>query len=136
MYARWAEFKRQWRKPNGVVERQRDGDGTAGGEADGEGYGIGDAVFARERTLSYADITGNSDFDVHVSLEESDYQRQRRAPNDGIKRRRAVVAEHVGVNSAVDEHGKRIRQGRGLRLTFFLMFLFDKKAVNYYRSLQ
>lgn len=139
MYARkrstrWPEFERRRRKPNGVVERQHDGDGAAGGEADGEGYGIGDAVFAGERTVSYADLAGDGDFDVNVSLEESDDERRRWTSGDGIERRRAVVAEHVGADGAVGEHGERLREGRGLRieavktaarggLTFFLFWL-------------
>lgn len=76
MYARewgpsWPEFKqRQRRKPNGVVQRQHDGDGAASGEADGERYGIGDAIFARKRAVSYADLSGDGHFHVHVSLQE------------------------------------------------------------------
>lgn len=123
MYARkWGpggpEFER--REPNGVVERQHDGDGAAGGKADGEGYGIGDAVFAGEGSVFDADLASDGDIHLHVSLQESDDERRRPrprpAPGDGIQRRGAVVAEHVGADGAIHEHGERLRQRRGLRV--------------------
>lgn len=115
MYAR---KRRPEHKPNGVVERQHDGDGATGGEAYGERYGIGDAIFTGQRSLSNADLSRHGDFNFHLSLPKSnDERRWRRSDSgNGIERRRADVAEHVGANGAVDEHGERLRQGRRLRI--------------------